>query len=48
MLSIIGFDRHFVSGEPPAANDEPIRRDDSCAIAMFSHILILADEQARI
>ena len=48
MLSIIGFDRQFVSGEPPGANDEPIRRDDSCAIAMFSHILILADEQARI
>jgi hypothetical protein len=46
MLSIIGFDRHFVSSEPPPANDKPIRRDDSCAIAMFSHILILAEEQA--
>jgi hypothetical protein len=48
ILSIVGFDRQFVSGEPPGANDEPIRRDDSCAIDMFSRILILAEEQARI
>ena len=48
MPSIVGFDRQFVSREPPPANDEPIRRDDSCAIGTFSHILILPEEQARI
>jgi hypothetical protein len=48
MLSIIGFHRQFVSCEPPGANDEQIRRDDSRAIAMFNHILILAEEPARI
>jgi hypothetical protein len=35
--------------QPPRANDEPTRRYDSPrAIANFSHILILPDEQTRI